>query len=487
MRVVFVYPDLIGSADYGGIYYLGIGILSGVLKQAGYETALVHITQPTAAAEVARQILKQTPDLIAFSSTTPMFSVVQEWAHAAKQQLPHIPIIVGGVHAILHAEAVSAVPDIDFVCIGEGEDALPELCRALTGGGDTAGIANIWSKKDGRVMRTPLRPIISDLDRIAFADRQLFDYPRLMEAREAMIFVMASRGCPYSCPYCCAESLRNLLAGKRSWVRFRSVANVIAEIQAALAVFPRTKFIGFYDDILALDTEWFKEFSVKYKKEVGVPFRCNMRANLMGEEIVRLMHEAGCRRVILGVESGNEYVRNAILKRGMSEDVLLAAARRCKRYGMELVTNNMIGLPGESARAVLDTVKINARMDVDFTYTSIFYPFPKTALYDVAAAQGLLTGRVITDFVEGSTLNFDPLTITRLVFVRNFFRPLMNLYKSVYRLPRRIAAILERLLDGLLTALPTVALVFPPANAMFRLVRENRVLAAIVNRFKKYR
>ena len=487
MRITFVYPDLIGSADYGGIYYLGIGILSSVLEQAGYQTSLVHVTQPTGGEAVARQIRQEAPDLIAFSSTTPMFSVVQSWARQVKKLMPRVPIVVGGVHAILHAEEVISVPEIDYVCTGEGEDALLELCRAIEQGADTSAIANIWSKKNGHIIRTAMRPIITDLDRIPFADRQLFNYRNLMEAREEMFFVMASRGCPYSCPYCCAESLRKIMAGKHSWVRFRSVDNVIAEIQAVLAVFPGAKFIGFYDDVLALDKEWFAEFSVQYKQRVGVPFRCNMRANLMTEEIVRLMHEAGCRRVILGVESGNEFVRNTILKRGMSEDVLLAAAQRCKRYGMELVTNNMIGLPGESARAVLDTVKINARMDVDFTYTSIFYPFPKTALYSVSASQGLLTDRVITDFVEGSTLNFDRLTITRIVFVRNFFRPLMNLYKAVYRFHGKTAAMLERALDWLLTVPVIIATLFPLANLVFRLVRENKTLAAIANRFKRYR
>ncbi|MCG2712074.1 MAG: radical SAM protein, partial [Candidatus Omnitrophica bacterium] len=272
----------------------------------------------------------------------------------------------------------------------------------------------------------------------------------------------------------------------QDWVRFRSVDNVIQEILSVIKLYPQTKLIGFYDDILALKKEWFKEFTQKYKQQIKLPFRCNMRANyLANEDITSMMHEAGCRRVIIGLESGNEELRNGILQRNMSDDVLIQAAKLCKKYGIEFATFNMVGLPGEGADQLLDTVKLNVRLDTDFTYTSIFYPFPKTSLHKLCEDKGLLTDRVITDYVEGSSLNFDKVTMTRIIFVRNFFRALMNLYCIFNKLPLKIRKRAGNYLDAILSSKIISLTLFSLANIIFKAVRENRLLAGIINNIKR--
>ena len=301
-----------------------------------------------------------------------------------------------------------------------------------------------------------------------------------------MFFLMASRGCPYNCPYCCNQSLKESISENQDWVRFRSVDNVIEEIRSVIKLYPQTKFIGFFDDILALKKDWFKEFTQKYKEQIKLPFRCNMRANYLAkEEITKMMHEAGCRKVIIGLESGNAAIRNGILQRNMSDDVLLKAAKLCKKYGIEFATFNMVGLPGEGAKEILDTIKLNARLKVDFTYTSIFYPFPNTSLHKLCEDKGLLTDRVITDYVEGSLLNFDKVTMSRIIFVRNFFRLLMNLYSIINKLPQRIKKIAENTLDAIISSKIISLTLFSCANVEFNAVRENRLFAVIINNIKR--
>lgn len=486
MKITFIYPDVIGSANYGGIFNIGIGLLSSILKKEGFETSLIHITQALNKEEFIKHLKEENADVYAFSTTTPMFDFVREWSGWIKNYDKNKPVLVGGVHAILNPSETIGVGTIDYVCIGEGEIAIKELCHSLKQGKDVSDIDGIWSKLNGKIIKTSVRPVIADLDSIPFADRTIFNYKKLMEGREEMFFVIASRGCPYNCPYCCNKSLKEHISKDQEWVRFRSVDNVIEEIRSVIKLYPQTKLIGFYDDILALKKDWFREFTQKYKKHINLPFRCNMRANyLANEEITSMMYEAGCRRVIIGLESGNEGIRNSILQRNMSDDVLIKAAELCKKYGIEFATFNMVGLPTEGAKEILDTVKLNAKLNSDFTYTSIFYPFPKTALHKLCEDEDLLTHRTVTDYVEGSMLNFDKVTIERIIFVRNFFRPLMNLYALLNKFPYAVSRAIVNLVDAILSSRIMSLTIFYCANAIFKTVRENKLFSSLVNNIKR--
>jgi len=486
MKITFIYPDVIGSANYTGIFNLGIGLLSSVLKKNGFSTSLIHISQPISQNDFIQYLQKENADIYAFSTTTPMFHYASQWADWIKKHDSNKLVLVGGTHAILNPAEIFDTESVDFVCTGEGEDSLLELCNALKNKQPIVAIQGIWSRKDGGIVKTPPRLLTADLDQISFADRTIFNYKQLMEGKEQMFFVMASRGCPYNCPYCCNQSIRESIAEHQQWVRFRSVDNVIAEIQDVLKLYPQTKFIGFYDDILALRKDWFEEFTLKYKQHIKLPFRCNMRANYLAkEEVTQMMYEAGCRRVVIGLESGNEALRNGILQRNMSDAIMLQAGKLCKKYGIEFATFNMVGLPDEGAKEILDTVKLNARLNTDFTYTSIFYPFAKTALHVLCEDRNLLTDRIITDYVEGTMLDFDYPTMARIIFVRNLFRPLMNLYRVIYKLPKGIGNFTEKILDWFLSSKITAVTLFALANLLFSFVRDNKILAGFINRIKR--
>ena len=486
MKVTFIYPDLIGSANYGGVFYPGIGSLSGVLKEAGHQTSMIHITQPITREDFLRSVEKEDAVLYVFSCTTMMSGFVKELSGWIKSKDKTKLIIVGGVHAFLAPEELISIDSVDFVCVGEGEYALRDLCSALLEGRDVSSIPNLWSKHNGRIFRNAPRPLISDLDSLPFPDRTIFNYKKLMEGREEMFFFMASRGCPYGCPYCCNHALRDIYNDPDSWVRIRSVENVIREIKLVLENYPSTKYVAFFDDILALRKDWFRKFTEHYKDQIGLPFRCNMRANyLADEETVKMLSEAGCGRVIIGLESGNEYVRNKIIGRNMPESILIEAGKLCKKYRIELATYNMLGVPQESFSAMLDTVKLNAKIKADFTYVSIYYPFPKTALYELCKKKNLLTDRIVTDYVEGSVLNFDRFTHIRILFIRDYFRPLMSVYRLIYSIPAGLSSYFERIFDSILSSKILAVTIFSFADWFFKAVRENRILASCINRIKR--
>jgi len=485
MNITFVYPDLIGSAGYGGISYLGIASLSGVLKQAGHNVSLLHITQPIEKNKLIKLIEEKAPELIAFSATTQMFGFVQQWSAWVKKEKGEIPLIVGGIHSTLYPQETLRDSCVDFCCIGEGEGAILDLCQALQTREDISKILNICGKWQGKTFQNPARPLISNLDDLPFPDREIFNYKKLVDGLENTAFFMASRGCPYDCPYCCNQALRLANGNQANWVRFRSVSNIIKEIKLVLNNNSQIKRIVFYDDILVLKKDWFSEFTDAYAKNINKPFRCNMRADILSRDgMAFLLKSAGCRNVVIGLESGSVFVRNKILKKNISDEQIIKAGDDCKKAGLMLSTYNMLGIPGENFSNILETVKLNAKVKANFIYASIYYPFSKTGLYEVCREKEMLTGKTVIDYVEGTVLNFNDDDCVRIIFVRNYFRLLVNVYRVIFSLSEKQQEYWQKVFETFLYSRLILKIVFTPANWVFKVTRNSRMLAVIVTNIK---
>jgi len=157
--------------------------------------------------------------------------------------------------------------------------------------------------------------------------------------------IMGSRGCPYSCTYCSNHALRQKLKG--TYVRFRSPSNVIDEIMSRLndPMLKGFSFLYFFDDTFILDKNYVTEFCKEYRQK-GLPARfkwtANVRANLVTDEIIRMMKDAGCYEVRMGVESGNDFVLNTVYKRQMTKQQILNACEIIKN--MELCFDSILFL-----------------------------------------------------------------------------------------------------------------------------------------------
>lgn len=476
MKVTFVYPDVLEGAAWQGYYYSGLAILSAVLKEAGHEAALLHVTRPPTREDFLRRLEALLPPagplLIGFSITSNMVPFLREWGGWIKEEWPQALLVAGGVHPTLVPEETLALPPVDLVCVGEGEGAILELAQALEEGRPPSGIRNLWWKRpDGSVERNPLRPLV-DLDALPFPDRALYDYPHLHHERQGEATMMVSRGCPYRCTYCCNEALREVYRGLGKAVRFRCVPLVIAELRKVLSDYPFIRRFVFDDDILPLRRDWFREFARAYAREIGRPFACNLRPNLADEEVVALLREAGCDEVRFGLESGNDGLRNGLLNRQISCEQIVRAFELCHQAGLKTFSFNIVGFPDETVQQMLDTVKLNALVHADVTRVSIFYPYPRTRLYDLCREKGLLTERVVTDYATDTILKMDKVQRNRVVFIRRYFPLLARLY----RLFRRLPPFIERAFDALLSARWATVTLFYAANKLYDLVRSNATL-----------
>jgi len=417
----------------------GLMHLSSILKNAGHQVKLVVASQQ----DPVRVAVGFQPGLLGYS----VFTGTQNYYLAVNQEIRRrvdAISVFGGPHPTFFPELIER-DGVDGVCVGEGEGAILDLVTALEGQGSLVDLLNWHIKVDGVVYRNPVRPLIADLDGIPFADRELL-YEAHPPSRETKIKpFITGRGCPFDCSFCFNHAFGELYQGKGKRVRQRSVGNVLAEIKAVRDRYP-LEFVTFMDDTFILSRRWLTEFAEAYRRQIGLPFWCQVRANLVDEEIAEILRYAGCVSVSMGVEAGNDHLRNKVLKRNMSKQQMVDASKIIRRAGMKLSTNNMLGLPGGSLAADLETLELNILCRPAYANVFLLQPYPRTELGEEAMRQGLMSGTfedISASVAEKSVIKFSSEGERRAVenlqklFAITVELPfLLPLVKQLIKLPR---------------------------------------------------
>lgn len=364
--------------------YLGVMHLSAVLKEAGHEVEVFLLEQSEQS--LARQALDFEPSLVAFSCTTGVHHWAISFASLLRQMRPTLTIF-GGPHATFFPELIEQ-PSVDIICRGEGEGAIVEIADKLDAGKPLADTLNCCFKSNGQIVRNDLRPLIEDLDSIPDADRSLYR-SKYKYLRKSVAAFMAGRGCPFRCSFCFNHAMQKLYAGRGRFVRFRSPARVINEIESVKARF-NLRTIYMQDDTFVLNKKWVKEFSDLYRDRIRLPMLCLVRADQADEDSIAALKSAGVKNIFFGIESGDEILRNETLKKGVTERDIHRTAALLRKHGIRFRTYNMVGLPGETLQQALKTLRINADIRTDFPWCAIFHPFPGTELGEIAAQTGLM-------------------------------------------------------------------------------------------------
>ncbi|OFW67593.1 MAG: hypothetical protein A2V52_04265 [Actinobacteria bacterium RBG_19FT_COMBO_54_7] len=469
MKILFVYPDYkvnmdptsgrMTGVDEGGWYMEGVASLSAVLKRAGHEVSLYHLTSPVGREQFQSQIMLKSPDLMGFVTMTREYPQVKEYVLWAKD-VCDVPVICGSYHPTTLPEEVIKTEGVDMLCRGEGEAAMLELAAGIDAGEDYTGIHNIWVKSAESIYRNPVRPLLEDIDELPLPDFKIFNFDKLISTRINTGVVILSRGCPYSCTYCSNKKMRDIYPNKAKYSRFHSPTFSIEYLKKLLEACPRIEYLNFRDDILPWKGGWLEEFTSLYKNEIGLPFICNYRANLVTPEIVRMLHDAGCYQMFFGVESGNDFIRNEVLNRHMSREKIVDAFTACREAGIQTVAYNMVGIPFEDKSRVLDTIKLNVEIKADHSLSPIYYPYPDTVLFERAVEQGWVPPRY--DYREDRYVDQPTLPRDQLYFVRHYFRNFVRIYRGLEHLPGSVREPLETMVDRVFVSprLPHKTLVY---------------------------
>jgi radical SAM superfamily enzyme YgiQ (UPF0313 family) len=184
-------------------------------------------------------------------------------------------------------------------------------------------------------------------------------------------------------------------------VRYRSPARVIEEIKQVRENYP-LDFLLFMDDTFIINLKWLREFGGMYRDEIGLPFWCQVRADLVAKrpETVEILKEMNCVSVSFGIEAGDERLRNKILKRNMDDDTIITTARILRDAGIHFMTNNMLGLPTGTLADDFTTLELNVKCRPSYGNVFLFQPYPGTELGEWAYREGWTTGNF--DMLDGS-------------------------------------------------------------------------------------
>lgn len=368
MKILFLYK-------YEYLEPIGIMTLSAFLKQNGHKCYFIDLALER---NYLKEIQEINPDIIAYSITTGKHVFYQRLNVELKKKLSFFSIF-GGPHATFFPEFIEE-EGVDAICRGEGEYPLLELTNALESGEKHTNIQNLWAKHNGKIYYNEVRPLIEDLDSLPFVDRELvnkYKHYRRLHRR----LMLTGRGCPYNCSYCFNHSYNSLYRGKGKIIRKRSVEHVIRELKTVYEKYTPKRFL-FIDDIFILNEQWCLDFCNRYRREITIPFIAFTRVNLVTDEIIKNLKQAGCITILYAIESGNDYIRNKVLNRNISEQEILDAVNIYKKYRLRTFVQNMVAIPDETLDMAFETVKLNIKCKPDYAWCSIFQPYPKTNIWD---------------------------------------------------------------------------------------------------------
>ncbi|MHC4598745.1 MAG: B12-binding domain-containing radical SAM protein [Planctomycetota bacterium] len=293
-------------------------------------------------------------------------------------------------------EKVVVEDGVDFVCVGEGEEALLELVETLERGGDPSGIRNIWSRSGAKLHRNPVRPL-PDLSTLPMHDHDLFEFDALTKTKGGWVGLLSSRGCPYRCTYCfnhrMEERYRKELgvsAKALGYVRRYPPERVVEEIRALLGRSAEIRMFIFDDDLFTHDPEYVKTFCRLYREVSDVPLTVNAHVRRFDDEVAAALRDARCRIVKFGVESGSPRIRSEVMNRHMTNERIREAVDSAHRAGLVTSAFVMIGLPRETPDDLDRTFDLMAIARPGRMRWSTFYPFPGTRAYEMVREDGSL-------------------------------------------------------------------------------------------------
>ena len=383
MKITLIYPGIsrigFGSFGKGGMdrnwINLGLAYIAAYLKKNAYDVDLIDLRAIDDWRNLEDEIRKRGPDIVGIHFNTVNYGNALKCAGIAKK-LNRI-VVAGGPHASVDPEGVLNTKDVDYVVAGEGEISFLNLIKAIEGGHSDEKL--VYGES------------IDNLDDMFFPYRDLYDIPRAINPVgnfpyiDNGLVIMASRGCPYRCTFC--QPAQEKVFGPK--VRQRSVSNVIAEIKDLVERYG-VQYISFQDDIFTLKKAWAIELCDEIQKEnIRIQWSAQSRVNTFDEELAVAFKKAGCVCLFFGFESGSQRMLD-FMKKDITYEQSMNAVRLCRKYGILILADYMLGVPGESEEDLEATYEMIRKIRPEFNSPSYFVPMPGSELYDYCKKRDII-------------------------------------------------------------------------------------------------
>ncbi len=422
MKVAFI--DIINDFyDKHGIYSL-----SSYLKMHNID---VHYIASTSVKKAMRAAAEIRPDLVLYSVFSSNLSKYIRFDAGLKELNRNITSVLGGPAATYDWNCINNTT-IDALCLGEGEYAVVDYINNNFKPTKNIVPPNIpGDYKD-------FHPLV-DLDSLPFPDRDvIYSVDSTVRDMPSKQFI-SGRGCPYHCTYCTNHRFNDMFSGCGKIVRKKSVEYLLDEIEMVKNKYPLTNIV-FNDDTFIINRKWFFEFCEKFASKYDLTYTCNIRANLVDDDIARALHDSRCIAVNWSIESGNDSLRNDVLKRHMTKEQILQTSQCLAKFNIKHRIGNIIGLPGEKIDNIYETVELNIQAKPSIGLANIFVPFPNLELTEYAVKLDLYsddTASLPKDYFSKSILQFteyEHIIIKKILFLFSTFISMpMTYYNKIIR------------------------------------------------------
>lgn len=403
MKVTLISP-------YKMVWSPGVRILSACLKEEGHDVIVIFLPGEFTD-KYEESVLNSVVDLSADSGLigvalmTNFFDKAVQITQKLKKSL-NIPIIWGGVHPTIRPE--ECLDYADIVCRGEGEQSLVELVRRMENGENYYGVTGMWFKANGEIIKNELRSPVKDMDSIPFQDYSYknhyvlssgcickMDEILLKKCLSGSYEIMATRGCPYGCAYCC-NSTFNAMHPNETPVRKRSIENIIKELIEVKQNLPFIECIRLDDDnFFAYSMEDLEKFCAEYKKNIGLNMHVTgVHPNIINRERLTLFLDAGLTFVRIGIQTASERTKKLYNRRQTNKQVaksvkLIHSFRdKIKLPQYDIILDN----PWETEDDLIETLMFLAKLPSPYYLELLSLTFyPETLLYKKAKSEGIIT------------------------------------------------------------------------------------------------
>lgn len=433
MNVLLINPPFIMSEDNptsktGAVLPpLGLLYLAAFLRKKHPQINIQLLDSPTYRLNLedfVKKIKEFHPDVVGLTIYTTAFPSVIETTKKIKEIFPACIIIGGGPHASILPEECLTSAKIDIAVLGEGESVFSDLIECFVKGRKISSVPNIVYKKNGKILKTPIKTKNVDLDSLPFPARDLINMKLYHPAhgtfkRLPATNMITSRGCPFHCSFCSKS-----IFGRN--YRTQSPSKTVKEIEMLIKKYG-IKEILFNDDVFTSDRQRIESLcDLLIKKRVDITWVCSTRVNLVDPKLLQKMKSAGCVSVGYGIEVGDIEILKKINK-GISFKRAKEAIKWTKDAGIETRAFYIFGFPDETKKSLQKTLKLALELNADFVIFNIATPFPGTSLYEEAKSKDLL----LYDGLELYKRADGPHPLIRLKGVSE--EELVQFYKDAYK------------------------------------------------------
>ncbi len=420
MKILFInppYTNFEGIAESAGhMMPLSFGYLAAYARKR-MESLEFRILDAEALGltyeEIVNKIAEFDPHVVGITAPTPAVEHVFNIAKIVKEYSDRIYVVLGGVHpTVMPEQTLKECDAVDLIVAGEGEETFFQLLESIRSRSVSfENVEGLYFRYDEKIIKTAERDFIKDLDDIPFPARDLYELelyrsaPTKKVSNEDATPILTSRGCPYNCIHCPSRNIWH------KHIRYRSADNIADEIEECVNKYGLKEF-NFFDDTFTINKKRVIDICNKIiERGLNIYWICFSRTNTIDDELVRHLKAAGCRKISLGLESGDQRVLD-LMRKKTTVDAGRKAVQTIRKYGIPVHASFMFGNVGETETSIIRTIDFATSLDLDNATFFTTTPFPGTDLYDIAKDMGNIT--------EDTPWNrFAPLTNTAPILVQD--------------------------------------------------------------------